>query len=448
MDVIGGNATTTMQHYRVGLAKTTEKRIWRYGKMSKFQSIIDMKKFREAGVLGEAASIPLESSFIHLYRDIEVEKGASLDIPVLSPIGGQGGRGDKPSEMTGQRRELFNKTVRIHPKWQTVINRTSRMDEQLLKPQIAIPFFEKAASDLKDWFTRSNDFDPFFAALMGYSPHLTTLPYGMDAETGYSANCTPKSHPNSFVQGVNSGLDFGTTSGAHTAYSFDAGWETNLSTALATLTDTAARHFNVQSIRNIKALARKLKIPPIMKKNGAYADIVWVTSAHIKQLQEDSEWLQIMQTAAERGQNNPLFTGLVEAYMIEGVLLIIDDTMPAARVSGDTDTAVFGQAYNSSYGTVNYGNTNYLDNELDISPRKPAILLGPGAISAATVGGFKQDDKTFDHGRILESFGQLILGHERADIMDPDANKRVAGYQLENTSSLSYWTWTPTNITI
>ena len=437
----GGIQTTGSIGYRDALSEKYDRRIWRYGKMSKFMSLIDYKKYIEGGQLGAIkGSLPMESSFIHVYRDLEKKGGIKMDIPVLGPIGGQGFDGAQVAKGHGVQRPIFNKTTRLNMKRQALKVQDNEMSPQMLDPKLRAEMFQKNGNDIKDWFTRYTAFDPMFAALMGFCPHLTNSTYGV--------NVSQKSHPNTFVKGYNT-MDFGTSSGGHVAYTFDAGWETLVAAAIASLIAGGGQEFNVQSIRDIVFLARvKCNIQPLISKDGAELYPIWVTSSHIRQLRQDPEWIQIMESAAERGAKNPLFTGLSEAYSLEGALLIVDDTMPAGRYSGDTDVSVFGQAYSATRGTVNYGRSDYIDYPMDISPRKPALLVGQGAISASNVGGFKLTEEIDDHEQFYENAGRMIYGYERGDIIDLDGYVRGAGLLLENTSSLTYWTWTPTIITI
>ncbi|MHB8842360.1 MAG: hypothetical protein ACYC56_11355, partial [Candidatus Aquicultor sp.] len=156
-----------------------------------------------------------------------------------------------------------------------------------------------------------------------------------------------------------------------------------------------------------------------------------------------------MYYAYGQGKDNPIFTGAMESYIYENAMLIVDDTIPAAYITGDAEFLA-ARATNGLSTGVQYGaNADYMDEPRDPGFRKPAIALGAGAILAAEGKGFLLTQETADHGQKLEDGGRMIYGATRADIIDDD-NQLGNGAHLfyDNSSSLVYFTYSPDTFTI
>jgi hypothetical protein len=432
--VVGGYLNPDVQMFRVNLGTKVAYEVWWRSKLSKFISMIDVVKYKATGEYSSMkGSLPPAAGIVHAVQDFEAKGGVDYEMPVLRPLTGQGVIGTHPLTNHGEKRKWFTQKLKINMRRHALEVRDNEMTEQMLDPKITAKLLERGSNDLQDWFSRLLPFEMFFGLMRGYSENITDSSFGR----GVSA----KSHPNSYVQG-NGRVAWSTD------YTFDAGFETNKATALATLSDTDSKYFKAQSIKNMVFLARKHRIQPIVIK-GYEVFLIFVTSAHMRQLRNDQEWYLAQKDAAPRTMDNQIFTGVSEGYLYEGAYICIDDTIPAARVSGDTDLTVFGTAYSSALGTVNYGVTAYMNNPRDLSPRKCALLLGAGAVLAANVKGFKLTTEVTDHGQHIEDGGRMIYGFQRADIIDDD-NVLGNGANLfyDNTSSLEYWTWTPDIITI
>lgn len=432
--VVGGYLNPDVQMFRVNLGKKVAYEVWWRSKLSKFISMIDHVKYKETGEYSSMkGSLPPSAGIVHAVQDFAANGGVDYEMPILRPLTGQGVIGTHPLTNQGEKRMWFTQKLKINMRRHALEVRDNEMTEQMLDPKISAKLLERGSGDLQDWFSRLLPFEMYFSLMRGYAENITDSSFGR----GVSA----KSHPNSYVQG------HGRVAWS-TDYTFDAGFETNKATALATLTDTSSKHFKAQSIKNMVFLARKHRIRPIVVR-GYEVFLIFLTSAHMRQLRNDPEWYNAQKDAAPRSVDNQIFTGVSEGYLFEGAYLCVDDTIPAARVSGDTDTSVFGTAYSSTYGTVNYGVPLYMANPRDISPRKCALLLGAGAVLAANVKGFKLTTEITDHGQKIEDGGRMIYGFQRADLIDDD-NVLGNGANLfyDNTSSLEYWTWTPDAITI
>jgi hypothetical protein len=432
--VVGGYLNPDVQMFRVNLGKKVAYEVWWRSKLSKFISMINHVKYKETGEYSSMkGSLPPSAGIVHAIQDFEAAGGVDYEMPILRPLTGQGVIGTHPLTNQGEKRMWFTQKLKINMRRHALEVRDNEMTEQMLDPKISAKLLERGSGDLQDWFSRLLPFEMWFSLFRGYAENIT--------DSSFGRSVTAKSHPNSYVQG-NGRINF------TTPYTFNAAFETAYAAALATLSDTSSKHFNAQSIKNMVFLARKHRIQPIVVK-GYEVFLIFVTSAHMRQLRNDPEWYQAQKDAAPRSTENQIFTGVSEGHLFEGAYICVDDTMPAARVTGDTDTAVFGTAYAAALGTVNYGVTNYMANPRDVSPRKAAVLLGAGAVLAANVKGFKLTTEITDHGQKIEDGGRMIYGFQRTDLIDDD-NVLGNGANLfyDNTSSLVYWTWTPDIITV
>lgn len=444
--VVGGQYSPDMQVFRVNLQTKVGKEVWWKGRLSQLTAFIDYEKFQSTGGLGIVkGSNGLDASIIYMVRDFKSKKGIKIDIPLRRPLTGQGRIGTAPLSNNAEKRKMFYLKCAINMRRHAVQTRDNEMSEQLLDEAIAMDLLESGANDLKDWFSRLMPFEFLKAILVGYSENLYDGSWGL----GYSQ----KSHPNFYVQSYTGGLDgggqvpFKSASGAHVAYTFDSGYEANCATALSTLSEGEPTKFSTQSIRNITYLARKNKIQFI--KKGAFEVLpIMVTSAHIRQLRDDPDWKNAMYYAFGTGKDNPIFTGAMESYTYESAMLIVDDTIPAAFLTGNPNFTTARSTNGASTG-ICYGVADYMDNPRDGGALKPAIALGVGAILAAEGKGFLLTTETKDHGQKIEDGGRMIYGATRADIIDDD-NQLGNGAHLfyDNSSSLVYWTYSPDTFAI
>ena len=420
---------------------TVGKEVWWRGKLGRFTAFIDYQLYKETGSLGTRKGSPkLTQSIIHMVNDFKsTRRGVKIDIPLKRPLTGSGRIGVASLSGHGESQKIFYRKCAINMMRHAFNERDNEMSDQVLPDQI-MKELKDGAGELKDWFSRLMPFEFLFAALTGYSRNLHDTSYGI----GY----TMRSHPNLYVQGDGQVL-FKSSVLTHVAYTFDSGYEKNVATALGTLTDTASDHFSSQSIRNMVQLARDHKIQPI-DFQGQEVFLIFITSAQIRQLRQDTDWLSAQHYAALRGKDNQIFTGLMEGYIYEGAILIVDDTIPGTRISTSTgfDTTYALSTTGDAYG-VQYYMANFMENPRDTAPLKPALLIGQGGILAAEGKGFMFTQEIRDHQQTIEDGGRMIYGATRADTIDDDnflGNGANTFY--DNSSSLVYYTYSPNEITI
>jgi len=427
----GGMYSPSTGVFRVNLQNKVGKEAWTYGRLGALTGIIDYEKYKATGILGVVPGSPaLDQSIIRLVRDFVSKKGIKLDVPLTRPLTGQGVTGTAPLSKNAERKKLFYQGVAINMKRHALQTRDNEMSEQMLPDAIAMDLMSSDGSDLKDWFSRFLSFEDLFAVLAGYSTNLTDAQWGL----GYSQ----KSHPNVLVAG-NGFLDFKSNSGAHVARTFDSGWEIMIATAIQAMIEATDTALTLDLVQQIAFMAQKLKIAGL-KKDSYIAPIALITSAHVRQLRKDPEFREIMAFAADRGSKNPLFTGQVEAYLIEGMLFVVDDTIPSVFLTSDPEFSTSLSTNGLSTG-LQYGTSTFMDNPRDGGQKKPIIVLGQGAILAAEGKGFLLTEEVTDHGQSIESGGRMIYGMSRSDMVDTDnVLGNGAGKFYNNTDSMVVFT--------
>lgn len=414
--VVGATWTDQMQLFRRGLAKTMEKLVWRYGKWAQLTDIVDVAKYRRAGTYAGAISLPTPKNLIHVVKDFEREGGIYMDIPVLVPLTGKGKVGLATLRGNEEKRKILTKKVAINQVRHAVEIQDNKMSKQVLKkPQIVMALMERGKNDLQDWFSRRMAQFPYHALMGGYSNNLTDPVDGI----GF----TPKSHPNQYVAGYGR-VPFSNL--------FNAAYETASANALATLSAAPDKTFSLAKIKNMVYLANFHKLTPMLIQ-GKLLYLIFIPPALAWQLKQDPEYLVYLKDAGVRGQENIIFTGVLEGTFIEGAYLIVDDTMPSARISGDT-------GYDSTWGTVNFGLDTYMAEPRDSGVRKCALICGAGSITGGYGSELAFESETADYAQFLGDSADMIMGFERCDIIDDDNYfGNGAGAFYENNSSLEYW---------
>jgi N4-gp56 family major capsid protein len=419
-----------MKVYRELLAKKVEKAVWTRGRMSKFVGIIDVDKYKSSGVYAGSTSLRPTGNIIDIRKEFMSEGSLTMDVPVTYPLTGQGVVGSQVLRGNEEARKILTKKVHINQLRHGVKVQDSKMSKQALRrPELQVALMESSAEELKDWFTRKFDFLPTQAVLQGYSDNLVDSTYGI-------GGLSVKSHPNFYVAS-------GSTANQVTApTTFNAAYETAVSTSLALVPQSAASTtgagFSAAHVRNIVFLAYKHKLQPI-QVGSETGILVLIHPAQMRQLRADSEWQNAMKYAGVRGQENQLFTGISEMFLFEGALLLVDNTLPAIRITGDT-------GYAAAAGTVNYGLSTYMANPRDTWSRKPAIALGQGAILGGYASPLSFETEDFDYMQFKGEAMDTIIGFERGDITDDDGYFGTAGTFYENPSSLVYVTYSPDTI--
>lgn len=428
--------TTSMRAYRALLSKEMELAAWtQIPFWQKFIGFIgsDEGRYPRSVAVGSARTKMLKPTMkpIEVLTNFQHEGGATMDIPLAYPLTDEAVYGDAQLLGSEESRRIAYKAATINQVRKGIKVRDGMMGEQTLKkPEVQRELMENAQSELTDYFTRWNSFAPYDAFFRGYSRNI--LAATADGGLGYSQ----KSHPNFYAMGY----------GKATWSATPATYETNVATALASLTDTADDWFSTKTIELAHFYASKHKIRKAKFGNVEIYCMV-ISDAQAYQLWQDEKWLAAQENANARDEAiNKLFTGVIEG-VYRGVAIFVDTNIPAAKISGDSDTAVFGEAYSSARGTVNYHNANPLESPRDLSPRKLALLFGASAIACGYANPLKFEQEEWDYKNKKTEGGAMIVGYERADVYDHDGYFGTAGAFKENTSSIAIATYSPENLT-
>ncbi len=417
--VIGGTWTPEMAIFRRGLSTKLEKVPYRVSKWADWTQDVNVNKFKKARTYAGAMSLPKPTNLIYQIRDYERMGGIYMDIPVRVPLTGKGRFGSAPLRGYEEKRKILIKKNAINQVRHAVEIQDSKMSKQVLqKPEVQMALMERGYEDLKDWFTRYLAIQPYLAIMQGYSDNLTHPTFGL--------NLTPKSHPNIYVAGSGK-VAFGGT--------FNSAYETAVATALATLNNASTQGMTFKRLMNMVYLAALNKIEPIVVDNK---QLVLIILDHVQafQLKQDSEYQTYLKDAGIRGNENLIFTGRLEGTYIEGAYIVIDETKPAARISGDA-------GYDTDLGyTVQYGRTDYMAMDREDGARRPAVVVGAGAVTCGYGSPLSFESEKADYSAFLGDAADMIIGYERADIIDSDNYFGLgANTFYGNFSSFLYFTY-------
>ena len=417
--VIGGTWTPEMALFRRGLSKKLEKVPYRVSKWADWTQDVNVNKFRKADTYAGAMSLPKPTNLIYQIRDYQREGGIYMDIPVQVPLTAQGRVGSAPLRGYEEKRKILLKRNAINQIRHGVEIQDSKMSKQVLqKPQIQMALMERAYEDLRDWFTRKLAIQPYLAIMQGYSDNITDPTFGL--------NLSPKSHPNIYVAGSGKVAFSGV---------FNPAYETAVATALASLNNPATQGMTFKRLMNMVYLAALNKVQPIVV-DGKKLILVILDHVQALQLKQDTEYQTYLKDAGIRGKDNLIFTGQLEGTYIEGAYIIIDETKPCARISGDA-------GYDTSLGyTVQYGRTDYMSQDRDDGARRPAVVVGAGAVTCGYGDPLGFESETADYGQFKGDAADMIIGYERADIIDSDNYFGLgANTFYGNFSSFLYFTY-------
>lgn len=451
MASMGGMYSDKMALFRKNLSSQVEKETWIKSKFGHFLSFIDIDKYKKNGAFTSTKSSPKKpnEAIIHLVRDFAGDKhGLSMDVPFIRPITGKGVIGADTLEGKGEKRKIMSKKIAINMRRHAIMVRDNEISEMALtSPAVYAELLKNNAPELRDWFSRLIAMEPHMAIMYGSSHNL------FDQVFGLGQNYSMKSHPIIYVRGAGQRVPFESNNGGHVANTFDAGYENAVVNSLATLTDDTSRHFNSEAVKTMIYLANKHRIPKVLV-GGKFVHLIMIHPAQARQLRQDDDYIKAQHNAAVRGDNNPAFTGALDGMIYEGAILLVDETVPSARLYnggeiGDDDFTTNWSTTGSNSG-IQYGlGDNYLEYPRDMGPRKPAVLLGPGAVMAANAKDFKLSTVEKDHGQQIELGARMFYGMSRSDIIDDDNYMmNGAGKYYGNFGSFLFFTYSPDEVEI
>jgi hypothetical protein len=357
---------------------------------------------------------------IEVLTDFQHQGGLTMDIPVKYPLTEPPVYGDNQLLGTEESSKIAYKIVHINQVRKGVKVSDGAMSDQVLqRPDIQLELMGKAQVELTDYNMKWNGYQPYSALLTRYSLNLTA------AKKDGGLGLTAQSHPNFYVEGA------GKVAFSNTASTY----ETNVATALSGLVEgDATQVFSTRTIEKARLYASKLKIQPVLM-DGEYVFPMVISEAQADQLWQDEKWLAAQhQRVTKDGKAAAVYTGVLEG-VYRGVAIFVDSNIPGATIEGAN--------YDSSRGTVNYGNANPIADPRDSSPIKLAILFGASAVACGYASQLKFEKETWDYNNKKTEGSKMIVGYERPDIYDIDGYFGDANLFKENTSSLVIATYSP-----
>jgi len=422
---IGGIYSSDMQWHRDLLSKKLVKVNWNVPIWSKFMGMINTVNQEETHKFGtkvfKATGQPIE-----VLKDF-TQGGAKMDTPVAYPLTEQGISGAKQLLGNEEQKKLANMEVKINQKRHGVLIQDNKLSKQALQqPKIIKQLMSGATADLGDWFQRWNGYNIGLTFLQGASEHICNPT--ADGGLGHQR----VSHMNTYVAG----------SGRVTFSNTHATYEAAVAAALGGLTNVAGDYMTTNFIRSLVYQASHVhRIQPPIKGSKLYP--IAISDAALLQLSQESTFIDAMNLAKARGDQNPQFTGKwAIPYM--GALLLIDETLPSAYLNGDSE---FVASYSTTGTTagVQYGlPTTFMSVPVDGGNLKPAILFGKSAIACGVSSDLNFENEEWDYKQKKTEGADMIIGHQIADIIDTEGYWSTPGNKrYENVSSLTGWTYSP-----
>lgn len=390
---------------------------------------------------------------IDMFEDFATTGRTDMQIPVRNFLTGRPVHGDKAVEGTGESTSVSFRSVLIN------YTRKAWKPATGMSRQIALNYDKLLVNDaepyLRQWL--NNYLPPNFVLtyLAGYS-HDLLMPSAALGGRGHAI----VSHPNFYTPATG---QVGFTAGAYNvgATPGTANYEIAVETALNSLTSPATHGMSVAWLRYMKYEAAWKKIVPMVLQNGYSFYAMFLNTEQLVQLKADPEYSATYEKIPEPLKSHPLVTGAV--CMIDGVVVYADMDMFAAHTNAESAGVVTANevwygplpsvadaAAGIKVGSIvqarDYGNI------------KCGLLIGQ---SSASIGvsvpqtregkpgqRFTFTNEIHDHGFSIEIALNFVMSAVRNDNYDDDGMVGTAGLFYENTSSLAFATFSPTNIWI
>ena len=338
----------------------------------------DSSLVMSSGMIGKAddANRPIQ-----LITDLNAtERGASAVIHLIQDLLGDGIVDDQILE--GQEERMNNESLTIQL---SMLRHAVKNQGEMSEQKTVLRFRQYVRDKLGHWWGRMND-ELAFMTLAGIS---------------YGLNLDGSARAGSNLSQLAFAADVTAPSTNRKLY---AGAAT--STATLTATDTMSWNFLVKA----RAYAERRRLKP-MRMNGQDRYIVLMSPEAMRDLKLDDDYKTIAANAGNRGEKNPLFTGM--AADVDGLLLYSHNRVPTTR--GTSATGKYGAA-----GTVEGAQ---------------CLFLGAQAMGYARIGEAKwneSDNKDYGN-RYGVSYGQIFGMRKSIFNSIPD------GLTLEDFSVLSMY---------
>lgn len=270
------------------------------------------------------------------------------------------------------------------------------------------------------------------------------------ASTSHGRGISAISHPNMYVPLSATGwVSYNASTGAYTNLPATAGYETDVETAINSLTDTATKHFTTALVDKMRFLLPQRKVLPSINIGGNMYYLWIITSAQAKQLTADSVWKQNAREILPREKadyQNWLFTGALGMY--NGFVFLEDIEGWGAHTNANQQ----GYVTAPTSGTVMYGPEDTVNSAgewnkikgYDVSPYQASVILGTQAVNIGFAKKLEFTEEIWDHKRKSEVGAWHIAGAELNSYFDSD-NQTGAGTDafLEHNGSAVVFTYSP-----
>ncbi len=210
-------------------------------------------------------------AIIQVKTELKKDKGDKITIPLVMQLTGNGISGDSTLEGNEEKLTFMDMAVTVNQ-----IRNAVRLEGNMEEQKTALNLRSAAKDALKEWLVEKIQKDTF-AALTG-TPTTNRIVYGGSA------------------------------------------------TSVGALTTTDTFTANLISVARRKALKASPKFKPV-KVDGKEYFVMIIDSYQARDLKNDAKWLDAQKFAANRGSDNPIFTGMLGIY--DGVVLHEHDDVVA-----------------------------------------------------------------------------------------------------------------------
>lgn len=421
-----GQINNDLKMYRDALSQKMRKSQWHqipvFGEMIGHIGGVDNHGYPRSVPFGsvQAKTLRPTGKPIEVLTDWNHMGGHAIDVPIKLPLREEPIYGDNQAEGNEEDVNWVYNRCLINQVRRPVKTRDGLMGEQALTPKMLMQIWKNLKEEFVDYNMRWQAYAPYDALYRGFSRNILAS----KAEGGFGNVIVQKSHPNFYVAGQGL-VEWSAT---------EATYESNVAAALDNLGENDKMSMKV--IRNMQLFGSRHMIVPTTAGKFKIKGIAILNDAQMAQLAEDELFEKThIALITKDGTNAALFTGAYEAHLVEGVLILVDINNPGVWTNGDDD-------YDSSRGTINYGNVNPLANPIHQSDRKLALYIGASAVMCGhTVPlGFK--NRTADYDNVRGESSYTVVGYTRTDRYDHDSFLSASEF-IGNTSSLVVATNSP-----
>lgn len=380
---------------------------------------------------------------INVFTDFS-ERGTDMQLPRKRKKFGKPSFGDDTLQGRGESFKWVYDYLRVNKIKDAIATKAGDMSEQAYKKFLP-DLVGQARPELTDKF----------AMYINTAMIKDSIFYGKSYElrlatTAYGRALTAISNPNMYVPGSALGwVSYNIGSDTYNNLPGSAGYETDVETALNSLTDTASKHFTPELVDKMRFLLPQKRIMPTVTIGGNRYYLWIITSRQAKQLTASTAWKQMAREILPREKdnyNNWLFNGALGIY--NGFIFLEDmDGWGAhtnANPGGYVTAPTAGVPVYGPEDTVNSAGEWNKIKGIDTSNFQMSVILGSQAVNFGMAKKIWFTDEIWDHNQKSEVGAHFIAGAERVDDFDTDNQLGGgAGAFVEHTGSAVVGTYSP-----